>query len=1120
MRPKKALVWLLLGCFLVGEANSAPFGRLRARLRSREQQRANPPAPAAGTPQASAQASSIGGGGITGGGGTPAGGGGASSVGALTDIDNAGTATDGQVLTANGDDTFTFEEVVGGSGLTYDGTVTDGQVPVYDGESEEYTPTYAGAPVFDPSNFISFTPSGGGAARRIRSGASAMQTTGSITGSATALTVAAGWDGAAGHGIAIQGAGADHGLSAPAAPSVVNMGTAGSTSYDYRFITGSPNGGHSAVGTITTTTTGHATLDATNYNRVFIDSVSGAGWYAVYGRVTTDASHILMAVINATPNALKIQLDPGATACVAGDLGKTVVQGTHDGLLVGYDNTARVLWVYPTVWGTDTFSGSGGSVTITTGTGAGTQTSAATNAVYWDDQGDAVTAKSHKTLTRRNSTAYYIGERMLYSGNMYLCIGTQSDGLTAGSAPSYTTTLGAVTRDGDVFFRRENTLCPTTPPASAVFDLFRTHLASFSGTSGVTADAVTTTVSSANIFRDDLDAFQSWWTLFRSPSSPVGTFHIRRGDHQWLTGKIISGAGQDTRWGNGTGGGSNQYALFNWYFASGAGTLRRRIHFDSGASVYWRPADMLGNHNVAAESSMLFRVTNSDVEMEHGDFVCAPVGEPAMEHFNGQNDSFFWNFNSSASSFNVRGPKMRYMGLYAFPRLTNGFDEQQPGAEEVWDHCNLTYGFSDHDAGWYMAGGRISHCTLDCVGPFGSLGLYNDNNTYQSSLWIDSCVFKRLLKNGIRWRQGELRFTNNQCFDFTAFIDDAGVTSGFFFGNTFTRCAIDLGDAVDLQFCHNQLIDSPVLLDATSLICNYNRSRVTASYAPTATTTMFTLSDAAGGGEYIGNNLDTTLHTPGNSVRDINISGAGHWKIKDNFHRVEGVLTFRIGVTGSALVEGNNVSTTYAAANAVTPCRSAGNYMFRDNVWASGAANAALLIEAGTNVVIDGDQYAMNVTVSNIAGPFEMRNAKIASSSASTIAKNGARLINNDFGGAPTLSGTLLYTKGNTIAGVAHSSPAALSAGANALTLPVTDYVRLDPNASNSSLSGMTARASGVEVFTVNVDAGAATLTYTNNSGVTEADEYLTDTGADFVDSANKTRAWWYDSTTAKWRNK
>jgi hypothetical protein len=100
MRPNKALVWLLLGFFLVGEANSAPFGRLRARLRSREQQRANPPAPAAGTPQASAQASSIGGGGITGGGGTPAGGGGASSVGALTDIDNADTATDGQVLTA------------------------------------------------------------------------------------------------------------------------------------------------------------------------------------------------------------------------------------------------------------------------------------------------------------------------------------------------------------------------------------------------------------------------------------------------------------------------------------------------------------------------------------------------------------------------------------------------------------------------------------------------------------------------------------------------------------------------------------------------------------------------------------------------------------------------------------------------------------------------------------------------------------------------------------------------------------------------------------------------------------------------------------------------------------
>jgi len=156
----------------------------------------------------------------------------------------------------------------------------------------------------------------------------------------------------------------------------------------------------------------------------------------------------------------------------------------------------------------------------------------------------------------------------------------------------------------------------------------------------------------------------------------------------------------------------------------------------------------------------------------------------------------------------------------------------------------------------------------------------------------------------------------------------------------------------------------------------------------------------------------------------------------------------------------------------------------------------------------------------DVSGAVVIDGGNFASATAAAIAKNGTVLRNVEFAVAPTLTGTGLFTKGCTVAGSPVSSPAALASGASALTLPVTDYVRLDPDAANSSLSGMTARAAGVEVFTVNVDAGAATLTYTNNSGVTEANEFLLSTGADFVDSANKTRTFWYDGTSAKWRDK
>ena len=59
----------------------------------------------------------------------------------------------------------------------------------------------------------------------------------------------------------------------------------------------------------------------------------------------------------------------GYVAAVAGDIGKTVTDGTRTGTLLAYDNTARKWWVRRgtgTAWA--------GAVTITTGTGAGTIT--------------------------------------------------------------------------------------------------------------------------------------------------------------------------------------------------------------------------------------------------------------------------------------------------------------------------------------------------------------------------------------------------------------------------------------------------------------------------------------------------------------------------------------------------------------------------------------------------------------------------------------------------------------------------------------------------------------------------------------------------------------------------
>jgi hypothetical protein len=569
----------------------------------------------------------------------------------------------------------------------------------------------------------------------------------------------------------------------------------------------------------------------------------------------------------------------------------------------------------------------------------------------------------------------------------------------------------------------------------------------------------------------------------------------------WTTAREVMRAGLPRRV-------ASDDCLFNLFAASNSNKTRNaRVEWRAhGATIWFAPTDsparLVDDSSNAALTDIRYfiDINSSAITFRGGRYIYAPTGCAPMEHLDAWNWYFFSRGNTP-----TRGPRFYNVDLLAWPRHTAHGDELGSGQEEVWQDCDLTYGGAGHDGALYFAGARMRGCSLAGIRFDRSLGIYQDDNSYNTGAWITDCVFKSLLQNGIRIRLSGFYFARNRCFDFENFIassgDDAKLIS-----NTFTRCNIGITVTDKLDFSHNTLIDSWATLSAPSLICNFNRSIATASLSLTTTVNAFILSGGAGGGQYIGNHVDLTAYTPGQSLRDWSLTGSGNWHVAHNTHLCEAVFSFRSACTGTVVMEDNYVNTSYTGPSGITPVAGNGTYTLRDNNWVSGSALQPLEISAGSNVVMDNDRLSMPISVSNITGPFEMHNTKIASSTASTIAKNGARLINNDFGGAPTLTGTLLYTKGNTIAGVAHASPAALAIGASALTLPVTDYVRLDPNASNSSLSGMTARASGVEVFTVNVDAGAATLTYTNNSGVTEADEYLTDTGADFVDSANKTR--------------
>lgn len=75
-------------------------------------------------------------------------------------------------------------------------------------------------------------------------------------------------------------------MTTPTISSVTPQGTSGSTTYSYR-VSAFNDVGETLASTAVSTTTGNATLSATNYNRVSWSSITGATGYNIWGREST-----------------------------------------------------------------------------------------------------------------------------------------------------------------------------------------------------------------------------------------------------------------------------------------------------------------------------------------------------------------------------------------------------------------------------------------------------------------------------------------------------------------------------------------------------------------------------------------------------------------------------------------------------------------------------------------------------------------------------------------------------------------------------------------------------------------------------------------------------------------
>jgi hypothetical protein len=117
---------------------------------------------------------------------------------------------------------------------------------------------------------------------------SSTATTGAITSTASSLVLTSASTFAAGNGVMVEHAGAScgtvRGTACPTgpAPAITQGGTAGSTTYAYKTACVDQLGGVGVASGSTSTTTGNATLSATNYNILTFTGVAGCTELAIY----------------------------------------------------------------------------------------------------------------------------------------------------------------------------------------------------------------------------------------------------------------------------------------------------------------------------------------------------------------------------------------------------------------------------------------------------------------------------------------------------------------------------------------------------------------------------------------------------------------------------------------------------------------------------------------------------------------------------------------------------------------------------------------------------------------------------------------------------------------------
>jgi hypothetical protein len=905
----------------------------------------------------------------------------------------------------------------------------------------------------------------------------------------------------------------------------------GNTTQTYGVTTFSEGGGQSVESTAVTVN--NACSVGSLYSKVYIclDNVSGNNGFGFYGRHATQGSRVPLSRISSPFNCLKVATTNDIDF-IPSDIGGVTSAGGQDGILLYYHPTNRVAYILPTDFETDTFPN---ATTITVNGRSETTTGAAVGAYYWGDGGDTATAYPHRTFRWRANTKYMPGDLVTdSSGRFYECVRGRSTFKTSAVEPTWDTDIndesggGYESGAGDLDWRRTYIFMSASPPTSAVNNALFTTVKSRSGTTITTADNAGNSVTSQFVFHDDTTALVAQFNATRDNTNKTRTFYFGAGEYPCYLGSVSA----DTRW---TELGIDKYGLF--VMPASALNIPIKIEASSAATIKVHPLTAAGANNeddATYSQALMILYKSSEFTVSGGNYIWQPPCEPKIENDDGESEQYFFTHADGGGKYTPR-LRFEYLSIHGFPKVWGGGGPASDLDAHTFDHCFASWGATDADnLGLCGEGGRALDCVCVGMGYKRSLAIYTDGTDPTSAIWVERCHFYDATKLTCRVRCDDATFRDNWFYDCNfgiVFEDNEGddirdcmVSGNHFYDSLGTNtCGIYVGNAQDV------VVQGNTLENATIQVSSNGGKRVVVSgnilragrpdtypasgnaIAVSAVNQQVVVADNIidQWGDHTGSGVGITLNAISNSdviVHDnvVKSCGAG--------------LTIGSNFSGFANIHDNKFISAINAS--VINCLSAaGGEVWAHHNTVDSAINTSLAFWAGggRTVVEDSDFRVAFTTSTGLTGPFIMRGNRIIGTA--TLAEPSTVIQDNNFAGTVTLSGATQFTSGNSVSDSKSVTMAALASGVNNdVALPVTDQVRLDPNASNSTVTSFVARADGTEVTIICTDAGAATITIDSSAATgTAANKIMCPGDTDIVMSTGERIVIKYDATTSLW---